>query len=142
MQSPSRQKGSVLIVCLVILLLATMFALSSSSSSVANLKVVGNSQALQALEYNAVEAIERVISQLSTFQTPSNETVTVNGQPVAVTAATCIASAPSEGLQRAEPAVTRGHALGASGDRCGSGVVRQYSMRQGVKIRMNPGYCS
>ena len=97
MQSPSRQKGSVLIVCMVILLLATMFALSSNNSAVSNLKIVGNSQALKTLEYSATEAIERVISSLSTFQMPSSQTVTVNGQPVAVTAATCIASAPSEG---------------------------------------------
>jgi Tfp pilus assembly protein PilX len=141
MQSPSRQKGSVLIVCMVLLLLATMFALSSSSSAVANLKVVGNSQALQALEYNAAQAIERVISLLSTFQTPSNETVTVNGQPVAVTAATCVASAPSEGysaLNPLSPEDTHWELQASAADPV-SGA--NMAMRQGLKIRMNPGYC-
>ena len=141
MHSPSRQKGSVLIVCMVMLLLATMFALSSSSSAVSNLKVVGNSQALQALEYDAVQAIERVISALSTFQTPSNQTVTVNGQPVGVTAAACIASAPSEGysaLNPLSPEDTHWEVQATAADPVSAANM---TMKQGVKIRMNPGYC-
>ncbi len=89
---------------MVILLLATMFALSSNNSAVSNLKIVGNSQALKTLEYGATEAIERVISSIYTFETPRDQPeIDVNGRLVAVTAATCVASAPSEGYSALDP---------------------------------------
>jgi len=142
MHSPSRQKGGILIVCMVMLLIATMFALSSSSSAVADLKVVGNSQALKMLEFDALQAIEKAISSLSTFQAPGGQTVTVNGQPVAVTAASCIASAPSEGysaLNPLSPEDTHWELQVTATDPVSASSV---AMRQGIKIRMNPGYCS
>ena len=142
MRSMSGQKGSVLLVCVVILLLATMFALSANSSSVANLRIVGNSQALKNLEYGAAQAVERVISSLSTFQSPINQTISVNGQPVAVTAPACTAAAPAEGYSALNPLSPEDThwELQVSATETVSGA--SVSMIQGVKIRLNAGYCS
>ncbi len=142
MRSMSGQKGSVLMVCVVILLLATMFALSANSSSVANLRIVGNNQALKTLEYNAAQAIETVLSSLSAFQTPAIQTLTINGQAVTVTAPNCVFVSPAEGysaLNPLSPEDTQWELQATAADPVsGTSVV----MNQGVKIRLNGGYCS
>ena len=103
---------------------------------------MGNSQALKTLEYGATEAIERVISSLSTFQTPSDQTeIDVNGRLVAVTAATCVASPPSEGysaLDPLSPEDTHWELQASAADPVSGGRI---AMKQGVKIRMTPGSC-
>jgi len=136
-----KQQGSVLVVCLVMLVVITMFALSSVSSSVVNLKVIGNSQALKSLETSTVQAMEQVISSLTNFQTPAAQTLTVNNYSVAVTAPVCLGSAPADGysaLSSVSPDETYWD-LQASATDPATGATVQIS--QGVRIRMNAGSC-
>jgi len=136
-----KQQGSVLVVCLIMLVLLTMFALTSINSSVVNLKIVGNSQSLKSLENSALQAIEQVISDLASFQTPAAQTVTVNGYSIAVTAPACILTAPAEGysaLSALSPEDTHWELQAAATDHVTSATV---GMSQGVKIRLNAGSC-
>lgn len=135
------QRGSVLVVCLVMLVLVTLFALSSVASSVVNLRIVGNSQSLKALEYSAVQAIEQVVSTLATFQSPSDQTVMVNGQPVAITAAACLTAVPASGysaLYALSPEDTHWELQASATDPVTGANV---AMTQGVKVRLNAGWC-
>ena len=141
MRTFRKQQGSVLVVCLVMLVVITMFALSSVSSSVVNLKVIGNSQALKSLETSTVQAMEQVISSLTNFQTPAAQTLTVNNYSVAVTAPVCLGSAPADGysaLSSVSPDETYWD-LQASATDPATGATVQIS--QGVRIRMNAGSC-
>ena len=141
MRSIGRQRGSVLIVCLVMLVLVTLFALTSVNSSVVNLKIIGNSQSLKSLESSTLQAIEQVIGSLASFQAPAAQTVTVNNYSIAVTAPTCLASAPAEGysaLSAVSPDDTYWELQATATDPASAATV---AMSQGVKIRLNAGSC-
>jgi hypothetical protein len=141
MKTIQRQQGSVLVVALVLLVLVTMFALTSVNGSVVNLKIVGNSQALKSLETSTHQAIEQVIGALASFQAPAPQTLTVNGYSVAVTAPACVASGPADGysaLSSVSPEETFWEMQATATDPVsGASVV----MNQGVKIRLNAGWC-
>jgi Tfp pilus assembly protein PilX len=140
-RSFGRQQGSVLVVCLVILVLVTLFGLAAVNSSVVNLKIIGNSQSLKSLESSTLQAIEQVIGTLASFQTPAAQTVTVNDHSIAVTAPTCLAAAPADGysaLSALSPDDTYWEFQAAATDPSSSASV---AMSQGVKIRLNAGSC-
>ena len=141
MRTIRRQQGSVLVVCLVMLVLVTLFALTSLNSSVVNLKIVGNSQSLKSLENSTLQAIEQVLGALASFQAPAAQTLTVNDYSVAVTAPTCVGSGPAEGysaLSSLAPEETFWELQASATDPVtGASVV----MNQGVKIRLNAGWC-
>lgn len=141
MRSIGRQQGSVLVVCLVMLVLVTLFALTSINSSVINLKIIGNSQSLKSLESSTLQAIEQVIGTLASFQAPAAQTVTVNNYSIAVTAPTCLAFAPADGysaLSALSPDDTYWELQAAATDPASGASV---AMSQGVKIRLNAGSC-
>ena len=75
----NRQRGAVLVVSLVMLVVLTLFVLSSTRISTGNLKIVGNLQAKQNAEAVAQSGIEQVISSLGSFWPTSTNAVTVNG---------------------------------------------------------------
>jgi Tfp pilus assembly protein PilX len=136
-----RQEGSVLVVCLVMLVLVTLFALSSVNSSIVNLKIVGNSQSLKSLESSASQALEQVIGTLASFQTPAAQTVTVNGYAVTVNAPVCIGSELAEGysaLSELSPNDTHWDVQATATDPLTGARV---SMSQGIKIRLSAGAC-
>ena len=136
-----RQQGSVLVTCLVMLVVITMFGLSSVNSSVINLQVIGNSQSLKSLEASAMQAMEQVIGSLASFQAPAAQTVTVNNYSVAITAATCLGSAPAAGysaLSTVSPEETYWELQGTATDPATGASVQ---MSQGVRIRLNAGSC-
>ena len=136
-----RQRGSVLVVSLVILVVMTLLVLSSARSSVANLSIVGNSQARKSLESSALQAIEQVIGNVANFETPTTQTLTVNNYAVTVTAPTCLSRAPASGysaLFALSPDDTNWEfQANATDPATGASVV----MRQGVKVRLNAGSC-
>jgi Tfp pilus assembly protein PilX len=131
----------VLVVCLVLLVLVTLFSLTSVNSSVVNLKIIGNSQSLKSLESSTLQAIEQVIGNPGSFQTPAAQTVTVNGYLIAVASPICLGSSPAEGysaLSALSPEDTYWELQAAANDPAsGASVV----MKQGVKIRLTTGSC-
>ena len=92
-----RQRGMTLIISLVMLIMLTMFAISTMNLSNSNLKVVGNQQALRAVEAAAQQALEQVVSGSAIFNVPVAQTFIIDGFTVAVTQPVCIRSQVSTG---------------------------------------------
>jgi len=69
---PRAQRGATLLVALIMLVLLTMFAISSLNTANTNLKIVGNMQAKSEATNVAQEAIETVLSTTQFIATPAN----------------------------------------------------------------------
>ena len=67
-----RQRGATLLVALIMLVLLTMFAISSLNTSNTNLRVVGNMQAKSEASNVAQEAIETTLSTTQFITNPAN----------------------------------------------------------------------
>ena len=72
MTSIRRQRGSTLVVALIMLVLLTLFATSSFNTAKTNLMVVGNMQSTTEASNVAQQAIETVISTTQFITSPSN----------------------------------------------------------------------
>ncbi len=103
-----RQRGAVLLVSLIMLVVLTLFAVAGFNLSSVNLKITGNFQGQKAMEAVAQQAIEQVISSVSAFNlTPAASTVCVNGgfgcaggYNVAVSAPKCNYAATAKGYTK------------------------------------------
>ena len=138
-----RQRGMTLIVSLVMLIMLTMFAISTMNLSNSNLKVVGNQQALRAVEAAAQQALERVVSGSAIFSAPAAQTFTIDGFTVAVTAPVCIRSQIAAGSSLAIPTLIpemNVFEVQASTTDSFSGATA--SVVQGVDLMMLSGYCT
>ena len=71
-KSSRRQRGATLLVALIMLVLLTMFAISSLNTSNSNLRVVGNMQAKAEATNVAQEAIETTLSTTQFISNPTN----------------------------------------------------------------------
>jgi len=88
--SVRKQRGAVLFVSLIMLVMLTLFALSSFNLSSINLRIAGNFQDQKRMEAVAQEAIERIISTRTAFSlTPAAQTVVIDGFTVSVSAPSC-----------------------------------------------------
>jgi len=72
MTGMSSQRGTTLFIALVMLVMLTMFAVSSLNSSTTNLKVVGNMQSRSEALNAAQDAVETVISTPLFIANPAN----------------------------------------------------------------------
>ncbi len=70
-----RQQGSTLIIALIMLVLLTLFAVSSLKTAKTNLLVVGNMQMKNEARNASQEAIERVISTPQFISDPANAVI-------------------------------------------------------------------
>lgn len=79
----NKQRGSTLLVALIMLVLMTLIAISAMSSTTNSVQVVGNAQFREEANAAGQQAIERVISS-SAFKTaaPAAQDVDVNGDGV------------------------------------------------------------
>ena len=140
-----RQRGMTLIVSLVMLIMLTMFAISTMNLSNSNLKVVGNQQALRAVEAAAQQALERVVSGSAIFSAPAAQTFIIDGFTVAVTAPVCIRSQIASGSGAGLSGVglipeMNVFEVQASTTDSFSGATA--SVVQGVDLMMLSGYCT
>ena len=147
-----RQGGATLLVVLVMLVMITLFVVSMIRLSSTNLKVVGNMQALRALEASAQQAIESSISSYTFFSDAANNTgqwpvttnfinQTVNGYVVAISRPTCISSGAATGYSltsNISPEDTNWEVPASSTD---SITAAQINLVQGVKMRLPAGNC-
>lgn len=79
-----RQKGSVLVVGLIMLVLLTLIAVSSINSTTASIQIVGNAQFRDEATAAAQRAIENVISSSAFLSTaPTAQNIDVNGDGTA-----------------------------------------------------------
>ena len=112
-----RQRGTTLLVVLVMLVVLTLLGIAGARMSSSSLQIVGNMQARKFVENYAEQAIEDVLNSVAPFNTPGgavtlrNGGATVAANPgawvtlppaslgieVNVSARTCLYSAPAPG---------------------------------------------
>ena len=133
-----------LIVSLVMLVMLTLFALSTKTLSGTNLKVVGNQQAQRAVEAAANQALEQVVSGSNIFKVPASQSLTIDGFTVAVTAPACVRTEPCTGCSKDItvtnlPEMDLFEVQASTTDSVSGATV---SVRQGVDLMMLQGYCT
>jgi Tfp pilus assembly protein PilX len=92
------QRGMALVIVLLMLVVLTLFVLTSIRTSTVGLRVIGNEQTQRLMEAAAQDAIEQIISSSSSFgPTSSARTIVVSGFSVSVAAPSCLYSSPASG---------------------------------------------
>jgi len=76
-----RQRGTTLVVALIMLVLLTLFAVSSLNTAKTNLKVVGNMQSKSEALNASQQAIESVLSTPQFISDPANAVINPCGAP-------------------------------------------------------------
>ena len=141
MSNRRRQRGAVLFVTLIMLVMLTLFVVSSVNMSSADLRIVGNRQSKMAMSYSAQQAIEQVISSSAGFESPAPQTITVNGIPVSVTAPACLGASPAIGYSAVSSItlydVNWSLTATATDPITGASV----TVTQGVRSRLPANYC-
>jgi len=149
MKSLQHQQGSTLLVSLIFLVVITLFGVSAINSSSLNLRIAANTQFQQQAVAAAQLGIEMAIGSLTTFTTPSTQTIAVDINKDGITDYTATIS----------PAVCTGSraASGYSAEYCATGACpidtdwvlvstvndastgAKVVLRQGVKVRLPGG---
>ena len=141
----NRQQGIVLVLTLILLVVLTLFVLSSTRLSTGNLRIVGNMQAKKEADAVAQRTIEQVLSSIAPFYSPTAAVTLAptppSGMTVTVSNRSCIQATTAPGYS----AVT-----GVSPDdtfwNLSVSVVDAITntstvVTQGVRIRLQPGNC-
>ena len=101
-----KQRGVVLVVSLIMLVILTLLVVASVKLSTTNLKIVGNEQALRAMEAAAQQAIETTVQNIN-FSAPVVTT------PVAVNAGTTNAASVAIAVPECQGSVSvTGNSIG------------------------------
>ena len=97
----NRQQGLVLVLTLILLVVLTLFVLSSTRLSTGNLRIVGNMQTRKAVDGVAQQTIEQVLSSIAPFYTPNAAVVASptppSGMTVTVSNRTCTIATTAPG---------------------------------------------
>lgn len=136
------QRGAVLVVSLLLLLVMTMLVISTVNTGTINLRIVDNMRARQDAEAVTQVAANQFLSDGGNFMSPTaGAVITVDGHDVTVTAPECVDARPATGYTATwelTPDDTTWE-FDATIDNGDSGA--RASMRQGVEIRMPAGSC-
>jgi type II secretory pathway component PulK len=138
-----KQRGAVLVVSLLMLLVMTLLAVSSISSSNVNLLIVNNVQNSLQTEAVAQQAIEQSLSDMATFDSPGVRTLTIAERQVEVTRARCLGFEPASGFSAKwslAPEETMWQLSATTEDASVSGAIAH--LTQGVRILMTAGTCT
>ena len=95
----TRERGAVLVISLLLLVVLTLFVISSTWITSGNARIVGNLQSRQQVESVSQEALEQVLSGIAPFYSPTAP-VTVAapaGMSVTVGNRTCVRAGPAPG---------------------------------------------
>lgn len=138
-----KQQGVVLFTSLVVLVMMTLFAVSSINLSTVNLRIVGNMQAMRAMDADAQAAIEQTISTMNNFNlTPAATTVTGALATVNVSAPECIDSQIATGYSAVSVGIIPEDNVWEVTATVTDNVTGATStIHQGVEIRMLAGNC-
>lgn len=165
-----RQRGTTLVVVLVMLVVLTLLAVAGMRMSTSSLQIVGNMQARKFVDNIASQAVEDVMNSIAPFNAPNGPvtlrsggtTVTVNTTPlltaptaatfvslpspagvkVAVYARNCLASSPASGYSAVQPIVPEDNLWEFSVFVKDDFTQATTSMVQGAKIRQLAGSCT
>ncbi len=141
MSSRHHQRGAVLIMSLVMLVLLTLFVVSSINLSSADLRIVGNLQSKRTMSNSAQQAIEQVISSSADFDAPAPLTVAVNGIPVALSAAACLGTSPATGYSAVSNITLHDTNWSLTATATDPTTGATATVTQGVRIRLPTNYC-
>lgn len=140
---PSRdQRGAVMVVSLLLLLVMTMLVVSSVNTGTVNLRIVDNMRARQDAQAVTQVAANEYMSDGGNFVAPtSGATITVDGHQVTVTAPECVDARPATGYTATwdltpDDTTWEYDATITDGDNGAAAT-----LRQGVQIRMPAGSC-
>lgn len=139
----SSERGAVLVVSLVLLVVLTLFVLSSTRIAGGNLRIVNNIQSRQTVDSVSQASMEQVLSTVTPFYSP-NAAVTVSapaGMNVSVGNRTCVRATPATGysaVSGVSPEDTFWNVPIAVTDTTTGATT---STAQGVRIRLPAGNC-
>ncbi len=140
----TRQRGAVLIVSLVMLVVLTMFVLSSTRIATGNLKIVGNFQAKQNAEAVAQATIEQVLSAIAPFYSPTSTFTPANipsGMTATVGNRTCIRATPASGYSAVSGVSPEDTFWNVPVTVTDTITNTTRTINQGVRIRLPAGNC-
>lgn len=140
----NRQQGIVLVVTLILLVVLTLFVLSSTRMTTGNLRIVGNMQAKKAVEATAQLGVEQVLSSLASFTPNPTGAVTVtppSGMTVTVADRTCLRSAVAPGFSAVAPVALEDTFWNVNVAVTDSITNAGTVVNQGVRIRLLKGNC-
>lgn len=142
MAMPRRERGAVLLMSLILLLMMTVFAVSSVNMSNLGLKVIGNMQNQKVMDSAAQQALEQVISTATGFGlTPLEQTINVDGNSVTVSAPACLYSQRTTGYDadsELAPQDNFWHVTATVTDNASGATA---TIHQGVEMRQLAGNC-
>jgi Tfp pilus assembly protein PilX len=155
-----RQRGTTLIVVLVMLVVLTLLAVAGMRMSTSSLQIVGNMQARKFVDNVASQAIEDVMNSIAPFNSPAGgvtlrsggSTVVANpgvalalpspaGVMVTVGTRTCLFSAPASGYSAVQPIVPEDNLWEFTVSVTDNFTQATTTMGQGAKIRQLAGSC-
>lgn len=155
-----RQRGTTLIVVLVMLVVLTLLAVAGMRMSTSSLQIVGNMQARKFVDNVASQAIEDVMNSIAPFNSPTGavtlrsggSTVLANpgvavalpspaGVMVTVGTRTCLFSAPASGYSAVQPIVPEDNLWEFTVSVTDNFTQATTTMGQGAKIRQLAGSC-
>lgn len=138
-----KQQGIILFLVLILLVMMTLFAVSSINLSTVNLRIVGNMQAIKAMDADAQAAIEEVISSMSSFGlSPTGATIVGTTGTVTVDPPVCIDSQTATGYSAVVTNIIPEDNVWEVVASVSDNVTGASStIHQGVEIRMLAGNC-
>jgi len=141
----NRQKGIVLVVTLILLVVLTLFVLSSTRLSTGNLRIVGNMQARKAVDATAQQTIEQVLSGIAPFYNPTAPvTLAVtppSGMTVTVSDRRCIQATTAPGYSAVTGVSPDDTFWNLSVSVTDAITNSTTTVTQGVRIRLPAGNC-
>ena len=139
--SLQRQRGAVLLVSLVILMIITLFVMSSANLSTSDVRITGNFQSKMMTDQNVQQAIEDVLSSVNNFTTPVAQTITVNGVAVTVSSATCLGTSPAPGYTAVNNITLYDTNWSVTATATDPITGATATITQGVRIRLPTNFC-
>jgi Tfp pilus assembly protein PilX len=139
--SRRQQRGAVMIVSLVILMIITLFVVSTANMTSGDLRIVGNFQRKMMLTQSVQQAIEQVLSNVANFNTPIAQNIVVNGISVGVSAPQCLGTQTARGYTAVNNITLydTNWAIAATATDAITGATA--TINQGVRIRLPTNFC-
>lgn len=138
----SNQRGAVLVVSLLLLLVMTMLVVSAVNTGTVNLRIVDNMRASQDAQAVTQVASNEFMSDGDNFVAPtSGDTLEVDGHEVTLTAPECVDARPATGYTATWDLTPDDTTWEYDAEITDGDNGARATLRQGVEIRMPAGSC-
>ena len=140
----NRQQGLVLVLTLILLVVLTLFVLSSTRMTTGNLRIVGNMQGKKTVDAVGQQAIEQTISAIAPFYAPLSVIVPANqpsGINVAIGNRVCIRQTVAPGYSAVAGVSPFDTFWDVSVTVDDTITKAKTEIHQGVRIRLPAGNC-